>query len=56
MNKTMGLQLIVYGVLLAGLSYLVHRLAPTMARPTLITGLVGGCQHAGYTLVVCVSH
>ncbi|MCU0785509.1 MAG: hypothetical protein MUF81_15960 [Verrucomicrobia bacterium] len=42
MNKTIGLQLIVYSLLLAGLSYLVHHLAPTIARPTLITGLAGG--------------
>jgi hypothetical protein len=42
MNKTIGLQLIVYSLLLAGLSYLVHHLAPALARPTLITGLAGG--------------
>ena len=42
MNKTIGLQLIVYSLLLAGLSYLVHYLAPALARPTLITGLAGG--------------
>ena len=42
MNKTIGLQLIVYSLLLAGLSYLVYYLAPTLARPTLITGLAGG--------------
>ncbi len=42
MNKTIGLQLIVYSVLLAGFSYFVHHLAPALARPTLITGLVGG--------------
>jgi len=42
MNKTIGLQLVVYSLLLAGLSYLTHHLAPTIARPTLITGLAGG--------------
>lgn len=42
MNKTIGLLLVVYGLLLGGLSYLVHHLAPTIARPTLITGLAGG--------------
>ncbi len=41
MNKTIGLQLIVYGLLLGGLSYLTHHLAPSIARLTLITGLVG---------------
>jgi hypothetical protein len=42
MNKTIGLLLVVYSLLLAGLSYFVHHLAPGVARPTLITGLVGG--------------
>ncbi len=42
MNKTIGLLLVVYGLLLAGLSYLVHHLAPEGTRPTLITGLAGG--------------
>ena len=42
MNKTLGLQLIVYSLLLVGFSYLVHHLAPALARPTLTTGLVGG--------------
>jgi len=42
MNKTIGLLLVVYSLLLAGLSYLVHHLASEVARPTLITGLVGG--------------
>jgi hypothetical protein len=42
MNKALGIQLLVYGLLLAGLSYFVHHLAPTVALPTLITGLVGG--------------
>jgi len=42
MNKTIGLLLLIYGLLLAGLSCLVHLLAPEAAQPTLITGLVGG--------------
>jgi hypothetical protein len=42
MNKTIGLLLVVYSLLLAGLSYLVYHLAPGGTRPTLITGLVGG--------------
>jgi peptidoglycan/LPS O-acetylase OafA/YrhL len=42
MNKTIGLQLVVYSLLLAGLSYLTHHLAPTVARPTLVAGLAGG--------------
>jgi hypothetical protein len=42
MNKTLGLLLVVYSLLVAGLSYLVYHLAPGVARPTLITGLVGG--------------
>jgi hypothetical protein len=42
MNKTIGLLLVVYSLLLAGLSYLVHYLAPGGTRPTLIAGLAGG--------------
>ncbi len=42
MNKTIGLLLVVYSPLLAGLSYLVYHLAPGGTRPTLIAGLVGG--------------
>jgi hypothetical protein len=42
MNKTIGLLLVVYSLLLAGLSYLVYHLAPGGTRPTLITGVVGG--------------
>ena len=42
MNKTVGLLLVVYSLLLAGLSYLVYRLAPGATRPTLIAGLIGG--------------
>jgi hypothetical protein len=42
MNKSLGSELIVYGVLLAGLSCLAHHLAPAIARPTLIAGLAGG--------------
>jgi hypothetical protein len=42
MNKTIGFQLIVYSLLLAGLSYLTYHLAPSLARTTLIAGLAGG--------------
>jgi len=42
MNKTLGFQLVIYSLLLAGLSYLTHHLAPTLAQSTLITGLAGG--------------
>jgi hypothetical protein len=42
MNKTLGLLLVVYSLLLAGLSCLVHHLAPGAARPALVTGLAGG--------------
>jgi hypothetical protein len=42
MTKTIGVQLIVYSLLLAGLSYFVHHLAPSLAQPTLIAGLAGG--------------
>jgi hypothetical protein len=42
MNKTIGLQLVIYSLLLAGLSYLVYQMALGVVRPTLITGLIGG--------------
>jgi hypothetical protein len=42
MNKTIGFQLAIYSLLLAGLSYLTHHLAPSVARPTLVAGLAGG--------------
>ena len=42
MNKTIGLQLVIYSLLLGGLSYLAHHLAPDLSRPTLITGVAGG--------------
>lgn len=42
MNKNLGFQLVVYSLLLAGLSFLTHYLAPELARPTLIAGLAGG--------------
>lgn len=53
MNKTLGFQLIVYALLLVGLSYLAHHLAPALARPTLIAGLTGGglCLVAGLRAV-----
>ncbi len=42
MNKTIGFQLVAYGLILAGLSYLAHHLAPAWAKPALIAGLAGG--------------
>jgi len=42
MNKALGLELAVYGLLLAGLGCLTHYLAPALAKPTLISGLAGG--------------
>ena len=42
MNKTLGLLLVGYSLLLVGLSCLVYHLAAAAGRPTLITGLVGG--------------
>jgi hypothetical protein len=49
MNKTIGIQLVVYSLLVAGFSYLTYHLAPSLARTTLITGLAGGalCLVAG---------
>jgi hypothetical protein len=42
MNKTIGLLLVAYGLLAAGLSYLVYHLAWGGTQPTLIAGLAGG--------------
>jgi hypothetical protein len=42
MNKNIGLQLVIYSLLLAGLGYLTHHLAPALAQPTLIADLAGG--------------
>jgi hypothetical protein len=42
MNKRIGLLLVVYSLLLAGLSYLVGHLIPGAGRATLIAGLAGG--------------
>jgi preprotein translocase subunit SecG len=42
MNKTIGGQLLVYSLLLAGLSYAVYQSAPVPGKNTLITGLAGG--------------
>ena len=42
MNKTVGLQLIVYSLLLAALSCLAYRLAPGQGLTTLVAGLAGG--------------
>jgi len=42
MNKTLGLQLVAYSLVLGGLSYLTHYLAPSITRLTFVAGLVGG--------------
>ena len=42
MNKTIGIQLVVYSLVLAGLGYFTHHTAPSLARPTLIASLAGG--------------
>jgi hypothetical protein len=42
MNKNLGFELIIYGLLLAGLSLLASQLAPALTRTTLIAGLAGG--------------
>jgi len=42
MNRSIGIQLAAYSLLLAGLSCFVHYLCPDLAQPTLITGLIGG--------------
>lgn len=45
MNKAIGFQLIVYSLLLAGLSYFTHQQAPALARPILIAGLTSDHAH-----------
>ncbi len=42
MNKSVGIQLVIYGLLLAGLSYLAYYLAPSLTKPVLIAGIIGG--------------
>jgi hypothetical protein len=42
MDKTIGLQLVGYSLLLAGLSCFVQHLAPALARLVIISGLAGG--------------
>lgn len=42
MTKPIGFQLIAYSLLLAGISYLVHRWAPSLSQLTFVTGLAGG--------------
>lgn len=42
MNKALGVQLVIYSLLLASLSYVAHRLAPGSAETTLATALIGG--------------
>ena len=42
MNKALGVQLVIYSLLLASLSYVAYRLAPGSAEATLATSLIGG--------------
>jgi len=42
MNRALGFEFVVYGVLLSGLGFLTYRAAPELARVTLITGIGGG--------------
>lgn len=42
MNKNVGLTLIVYGLAIGGLGWAIYQMAPALAQPTLIAGLVGG--------------
>ena len=42
MNKALGVQLVLYSLLLAGFSYVAYRLAPGSAEATLTTSLIGG--------------
>lgn len=42
MNQSIGLQLIFYSLALLVLSWFAHHLAPSIARVTLIAGMVGG--------------
>jgi hypothetical protein len=42
MNKTIGIQLIAYGLLLGGLGYFAHYLTPSLARPAFVASVAGG--------------
>jgi len=42
MNRTLGFEFVIYGVLLSGLGFLTYRAAPELANVTLITGIGGG--------------
>ena len=48
MTRTLGIQLIGYALVLGGLSWLAHELAPEVGRTALLTGLVGGAVCAGW--------
>lgn len=41
-SRSVGAALVGYGVGIAGLSWFICQMAPTMARPTLIAGIAGG--------------
>lgn len=42
MNFSLSLDLVLYGLMLGGLSVVAHRAAPDFAGVTLATGLAGG--------------
>lgn len=42
MNRSIGLQLVLYSLVLLVLSWFAHHLAPSIARVTLIAGMMGG--------------
>lgn len=56
MNKTIGFQLVIYSLLLAGLSCLIYYLAPALARTTLITGLLGGTLCLAWGIRAILGH
>jgi hypothetical protein len=50
MNKTIGLQLIAFSLLLAAGGWLIHHLSPTLGQTTLVTALAGGLLCLGWGL------
>lgn len=63
MTRTVGFQLVLYSFLLAGISYVVKRSAPSLSSPTFETGVAGGavclllgiralCGHRGKGLAI----
>ena len=56
MNKTLGFQLALYSLLLAGGSYFTHHQAPTLTQPTFIAGLAGGVLCLGWGVRAIAGH